>query len=643
MQGLNKIVFVFLYAICLSFTTSAYADFINGFFTSPLSTGWTAKGYLFTGYATNVNLPPKSLNDIKLASSTNLPNGISDIITGPTQTLYDYFLQGSNPPTTLKLPESSNNSAMINLRSVNLPRAVSGNSAKPAGWSTYAKQATALSQTITVGPSDFTGGVVHIRFKVAAVMENPDHKPAEQPFYAVQINNLTTGRTGSNPLYFQWSYAAQPGVPWKIIPSKGTNSGSNGTYNYIDWQSYDFAPGNSLISEGDEIQLIVLAAGCSLGGHDGHVYLDNVTTQSPTSGLSIVAEGPATVLAGQTITYNYTFKNNGTSVGDDLTGVVITAYMPQTQGTSTPYDTVFNFVSPTTTGVAGTCLFSALTNIVTCNIPSLPHGETGTFSMTVGVPQEWESSYGPINNGNFPISANGYNPVLGNLVQTNIITAPPSPTFSHLVVDVSGLEINGRNPQLTNGDAYSGTYTCSNVAPGNITAASASCDINDLPNGLSVTGCTIDNLGPWSAPYDIPLGSRVTCTVAGTVTSSISTSFDAIVRSDAVSNNNVDTNYATMVYDIYNNPVPIPATLNGSPILSPAQICCGRPVLLYDLTIPGDEPANYEIISITGNIQCALENNGSSQYVKIFGKPGTCTIQGSKTNQISSPLVLVAN
>ena len=223
--------------------------------------------------------------------------GITDIFYNATnQSQTDYFLVGALPSPTLKLPEVGNQTAIINLRSQNTAFAVSGTSAKPSGWKTYGQQATALSQKYTLTSADITNG--YLRFKIAAVMENPAHTAKQQPFYAVQVNNYTKGKYGANPSFFQWSYANQPGVPWNTLSSKGTQSGSNATYQYLNWQNFSISFADYNFSAGDEIELIVLAAGCSPGGHDGHVYLDNVTTSSNLAGLLISTTGPATTTPG---------------------------------------------------------------------------------------------------------------------------------------------------------------------------------------------------------------------------------------------------------------------------------------------------------------------------------------------------------
>jgi hypothetical protein len=206
-----KKLLLLVFLLQLFYSPLTYADFINGGFesaytptSSPNSpiTGWTQTGYIFNGDTTS---PPASFNDLGL---TPTANGISDIISVPslsdTQTVSDYFLFGATPTPTLLLPITALQSAVINLRSIDAPLYKAGSGAA-AGFTAVAKQATAFSQQVVVQASDIDAidGKVHIRFVAAPVLENPAHIAPQQPFFAFQVNNITTGRTGSNPLFFQ--------------------------------------------------------------------------------------------------------------------------------------------------------------------------------------------------------------------------------------------------------------------------------------------------------------------------------------------------------------------------------------------------------------------------------------------------------
>lgn len=704
---------LFFIAVCLFqifFISPTYADFINGGFESAYTpdsttcspiTGWTQTGYYFNGTGSS---NPTSINDINLQSTggTNIKFcGVTDIIIGTTQTIDDYFLYGATPTPTLLLPIVATQSAMINLRSIDTPLTKVGTSNPVTGWTNIASQATSMSQQMTVQTSDVdpSDGKVHIRFIAAPVLQNPAHAANQQPFTAIQLNNITTGRIGSNPLFFQWNYGGQAGVPWQSLTAAGTNTGSASNYQYTNLQSYDISPGNAFIHVGDVIELIVLASGCSPGGHDGHIYLDEVHTYIPPV-LWVSATGPISSTPGSNITYTYTYTNNSTSA---VNNVQVVANMPQ-QGNGTAQSTTYVSVTTPTVGTSPSC---SGTSPVTCSIGTLQPGQTGTFQLTVNIPSGWGLSTGPVNNGDYPISGTGVNPLLGPLVQTNLV-APSE--LSNLIANTSGLPTTA-----TVGQPYSGTFSCSNVPTSTATgdAANASCDIVNLPVGLSETGCTISpSNNPWTEPATIPSGQTVTCSVGGTPTT-VST-VTATATTNSANNSNSTTNQSSVTINVTGsqylvtpsgdghesispntvqtvNPgstlsfivtpntgytlsntiggtcpigawigsqyttgainasctvsfsaVPtIPATLNGLPILSPAVVCCGRPVLLGPLPINGPGITTYTVTSRTGNVSCFIGHSGTQTYLKMNGSNGSCTIVGSKGGILSAPLTIV--
>lgn len=614
---------------------SSHADFINGGFEdtyTPSSSntynpinGWTLTGYLFNGNATSI--PPTSMATLSISTPTT-PGGITDIVSGPTQTIDDWFLAGALPTPTLLLPATALQSVMINLRSVHQTFTVSGSQAKPVGWTTVNQQATSVSQQMTVVATDVDpiDHLVHIRFKGAPVLENPMHLMNQQPFFAVQLNNITTGRTNANPLFFQWNFAAQPGIPWQTLTTAGTNSGSNTSYYYTDLQAYDIAPGNAFVHVGDLVELVVLASGCSLGGHDGHFYLDDVQTSIP-AGLWVSATGPQSSTPGSNITYTYTYTNASTVA---VNNVQVVAHMPQ-QGNPVnlpALETTFVSVTTPTTGVAPFCSGTAP---VTCYMGTLQPGETGTFQLTVNIPADWAISSGPVNNGNYPISGQGVNPLLGPLVQTNLLD---SSALSNLVANTGGLP-----GTATQGVPYTGTFTCSNISVANASgdAPNASCDINNLPEGLAVSGCTISpsNL-IWSQPQTIAANQTVTCSVTGTPT--VTGTVTALLTTNASNNANSTENYANAPITV--NAPKILATLNGVVISSPAVVHCGRPVLLGPLSIPGPGATSYAISSQTGDVSCLISQTGTQIYFRMRGNQGSCTIVATQ-NGISSALFTV--
>lgn len=90
----------------------------------------------------------------------------------------------------------------------------------------------------------------------------------------------------------------------------------------------------------------------------------------------------------------------------------------------------------------------------------------------------------------------------------------------------------------------------------------------------------------------------------------------------------------------YPSSVAIPATVNGSPIVNPAVVCCGRPVLLGPLPVPGTGPTIYTVTNHTGSVTCKIGQTPTQTYLKMQGKNGSCTIVGTKNGVTSSPLTV---
>lgn len=87
----------------------------------------------------------------------------------------------------------------------------------------------------------------------------------------------------------------------------------------------------------------------------------------------------------------------------------------------------------------------------------------------------------------------------------------------------------------------------------------------------------------------------------------------------------------------------IPATLNGSFLVSPAIVCCGRPVILGDLPVSGSGPTIYTVTAHTGNAICVIGHSGGQTYLKMnASNKGSCTIVGTKNGVTSAPFTVVA-
>jgi len=88
--------------------------------------------------------------------------------------------------------------------------------------------------------------------------------------------------------------------------------------------------------------------------------------------------------------------------------------------------------------------------------------------------------------------------------------------------------------------------------------------------------------------------------------------------------------------------VDIPATVNGSPIYNPAVVCCGRPVILGPLPVPGSGPTVYTVRDHTGSVTCEIGQTSTQTYLKMHGNNGSCTIVGTKDGVVSNPLTVIA-
>ena len=98
-------------------------------------------------------------------------------------------------------------------------------------------------------------------FQWAAVLEDPRHDPSEQPYVDVVVRNLSKGVD----LYRRRFFTSDPSF-------QGWKDYQGGGWKAIPWQPVILSGLGA--SAGDEIELRITGADCSLGGHGGYVYLD---------------------------------------------------------------------------------------------------------------------------------------------------------------------------------------------------------------------------------------------------------------------------------------------------------------------------------------------------------------------------------
>lgn len=222
----------------LILATPAWAIFTNGGFESGDFTGWT------TGFGLNPGLtgsPPFNETNIVI----NAGGTFDSLIIGPGT------VQDPRTDNLLQLPREGTHTAKVNDEN--------------GGYHiNYIMQ----SDVITEADRDPGDNLLHVRFRFAAVMEDPGHPPADQPFFHVYLKDLTAATT----LFDSFAYSNQPGVTWN------TSTMSPG-WLWLDWQSIDITvPDASL---GHTLSIRALAADCAQGAHGGYVYLDGFGSAPP--------------------------------------------------------------------------------------------------------------------------------------------------------------------------------------------------------------------------------------------------------------------------------------------------------------------------------------------------------------------------
>ena len=445
----------------------AHANFVNGGFEdSPAMTGWTITSFMNNkpnGLGTNgiTTFPPTESSHLNLnsASANNLT----------------MVWSGTDPQTNNVLT---------------VPRTGFGTQSGRVNGPTNGYLTSSIAQTtaMTAGDVDPDGNI-HVRFALAPVLENPNHTNREQPYFFVELTNVTKGTV----LFTQFNFANQPGVNWQ-------------TYNgvqFTDWVTYDVPLPPGQVDVGDQVKMEVFAAGCAQGGHWGYVYVDQAGT-AVLPNLVVSASGPASIVLGpnSTITYTYTYTNN---TGVATNNSTVNAVLPMTGNN---LNTTFNAVNPN----GGTCTDPGVgnTGTVSCNFGTLQPGQTGTFTITVNVPAtaSTTSPTNVVNHGNYSIQATGVPALTGPLVVTNVYAV--------------GVDLN-----LTKTGAGTGTVSSS---PAGINCGTAcSTATMTVPPNTPITLTASPTAGHtftgWGGDC-AAAGTAPTCTLPMSQTSNVTANFD---------------------------------------------------------------------------------------------------------------------
>lgn len=382
--------------------TTVFALIVNGNFETGDFTGWTQSTGINNGYSQ------------PLASGGT---DLSTIIGGPA--VNPLTVSDPNSGGNILLPAYGHYTARINSEDAYATGALGD----------LSNNANSISQNITavLSPVD---NLAHVRFVYSAIMVNPvefPHTDEEKPYFRVRVINTSNG---NDVVYDFSSYVGEPGRNWQNGPAFGS---AGDFWQYLDWVYVDLksSPAHP-VNAGDILRLEITAAGCSLGGHPGYVYIDEIT-DGDVGGPTITATGPATREAGSTITYTYTYTNGfGSSI--DPTIVIVP-----------PANVTF-----TTLGDAINC--SGL-NPVTCTYTNVPAGGTGSFTVTGNIALAAAGT--TLTHGDYTISATGFPTLSGPTVLTNV-PANTTPVAvddlytTNMSVTLSGLTVFSNDTDVDN-------------------------------------------------------------------------------------------------------------------------------------------------------------------------------------------------
>ncbi len=226
--------------------TPAFAIFINGGFEQNDFSGWTVAGGTNPGL---LGAEPFTSASIQINPGAPGPHSIVGQIIDPLA-------------PTIVLPRVGQLTAQLNDQS-------------------GGALVTTLVQTDTVTSADIdpADGMPHIRFAFAPVMDDPNHSPNQQPYFYVSVKNLAD----NGILFEQFAYSGQAGINFL---------NGAGSWKYLEFQNVDIVLPLSAV--GQQVELTIVAADCSLGGHGGYVYVDGFGSSNvpPPAGAAVAIEVP---------------------------------------------------------------------------------------------------------------------------------------------------------------------------------------------------------------------------------------------------------------------------------------------------------------------------------------------------------------
>jgi outer membrane protein OmpA-like peptidoglycan-associated protein len=479
------------------------------------------------------------------------------------------------------------------------------------------RSVNSMKQTMTLaaGDVDPVDGNIHIRFVAAPVLEDPGHTSFEQPYFFIQVRNVTRNTV----LYSNFNFAGQAGVPWQIA----------GGIKFTDWQLIDVAPGNGAVI-GEQVELIVFAAGCSRGGHWGRVYVDAFGSTVP--GLYLTGTAPASSPNNTNLTYTLSYRN-GSAVATNGTQVVFNA----------PPNTTL--VSTTQPG----CAIAA--NTLTCPIGALAAGAGGSFNVVVTISAAFT---GLLTAQNYRISATGVSPLIGSKIDTivyngpavlSVVSGTPQSAVVNTqhgadlvvqVVDRNGLPISGMQVTFT----PPGSGASATGLPLAITGANGRASSRPTANTVA---------GAFTVTASVPgIASTGTFNLTNTAGVPASVSVVSGAPQSATVNTAFGSSLVVVVVDAFGNPVPGATVTFAAPgsgasaTLTPAAVTNAAGQTQVTPTANSTAGVYNVTASVAGvmtSVTFALTNTAgaAASLAVVSGTPQSATVRTA----FGAPLVVV--
>jgi len=426
----NAMVLAIIAALVMS--TSVFAIFFtNGNFESgDWIPGWDGAGQreflVFTGGYDNTGFPQLAPSRTDSGTTTNGAD-LSSVVGGPAVPALSISdprtITAGDPAGVVKYPAVGHYSAKVNNEDSNT-----------GGGYPYNANTLLQTATIDAGDIDSIDNMVHLRLLYSAVVSFPRedlgataHTFDELPMFFLEVKNVTDNVI----IFHRQSYAGEPGVPWQDGPMMNANS----QWKFLDWSYVDVIVGDASMV-GKTISVEIVATGCSLGGHPGYIYVDELGS-SHVGIPAVVATGPATRHPGDPITYTYNYFN-GTS--DNINPIIYV---------NPPAGVTFNSADPacTSDGSGG----------YDCSFTNIPVNSGGSFEISGTVTAAAGST---INHGDYQICTAGYPCLNGPVVVTNVVAANTAPVAANNSYSTRmSSAFNGSSVLTNDSDADNDTLT----------------------------------------------------------------------------------------------------------------------------------------------------------------------------------------